>query len=120
MNKIYNYLKCYLMFFIILSFYLIIISLITYYELLSYNVLSIIHYIFFLLLFFLLGLRISNLERNKGYLNGFLISLILIIIFSIITLIIDKYTFSKLVYFLTLIATSVTGGILGVQIKNHN
>lgn len=118
MNKLINYLKCYLVFFISLIIFLLLYSIINYYELLSYKVLSILCYIFILLLFFLLGIKISILEQNRGYLNGFLISLVLITVFIIITLIIDKMDFSKLVYFLTLIASSITGGIIGVQKKN--
>jgi putative membrane protein (TIGR04086 family) len=117
LNKFINYLKSYLLFFIILFIYLIIISLFNYFEILPNNILNIINYIFILLLFLILGFKISKLEQNKGYLNGFLISLILITIFSIMTLIIDKIDFSKLVYFLTLIASSITGGIIGIQRK---
>lgn len=118
MNKLFNYIKCYIFFFIILFIFLLIFSIINYYQLIPYNILSIICYIFILILFFILGIKISILEQNRGYLNGFLISLVLIIAFMIITLIFDKISFSKLVYYLSLIATSITGGIIGIQKKN--
>lgn len=70
-----------------------------------------------LLIFFLLGFRISSLERNKGYLKGFIISVSIIIPFTIITLIMSKMTFISLVYYLSLILMSITGGIIGVQKK---
>ncbi|MBQ6285349.1 MAG: TIGR04086 family membrane protein [Bacilli bacterium] len=118
MNKIINYIKSISLFLLIFIIYLLIISLISYFELLSFKTIGIINYIMILLLFFILGFKTSHLEQNKGYLNGFIVSLVLIIIFTIITLIIDKIDFSKLVYFLTLIASSVTGGIIGVN-KKH-
>ncbi len=117
MNKIINYLKSISLFLILFIVYLLIISLIYYLEILSYNVVSIINYIIILLLFFILGFKTSSLEKNKGYLNGFLISLILCTIFSIITLINSKYSFGSLVYYLSLILSSITGGIIGVSKK---
>ena len=120
MNKVINYLKSISLFLLIFLCYLLIISLVSYFELISFKSISIINYIAILILFFILGFKASNLEGRKGYLNGFLVSLITIIIFVIITLIIDKIDFSKLVYFLTLMASSVTGGIIGVNNKISN
>ncbi len=114
MNKIINYLKSISLFLIIFVVYLLLISIISYFELFSFKMISIINYIMILLLFFILGFKASNLEGRKGYLNGFLVSSVVIILFIFITLLSDKLDFSKLVYFLTLIASSVTGGIIGV------
>lgn len=118
MNKIINYLKSISMFLLFFIVYLLLISLISCFELLSFKTIGIINYIMILILFFILGFKTSNLEQKRGYLNGFIVSLALVIIFIIITLIIDKIDFSKLVYFLTLITSSVTGGIIGVN-KKH-
>ena len=52
MNKIINYLKSISLFIILFLIYLLIISLIYYLEILSYNTVSIINYIVILLLFF--------------------------------------------------------------------
>lgn len=117
MNKVINYLKSISLFVIIFIIYLILISIFTYFEILPFKTIGIINYIAILLLFFILGYKSANLEGRKGYLNGFLISLILITVFLIITLIIDKIDLSKLIYFLTLITSSVTGGIIGVRKK---
>ena len=119
MNKLTNYIKTYILFFIILLIYIILISLVSYFELLNYKTVSIINYVVIITLFFLLGYKISYLERNKGYLNGFIISVGLIILFVLISLITSKITFSSLVYYLSLILSSITGGIIGVQ-KNKN
>ena len=84
MNKIINYLKSISLFIILFLIYLLIISLIYYLEILSYNTVSIINYIIILLLFFILGFKTSSLERSKGYLNGFIISTSICILFSIL------------------------------------
>ena len=115
MNKIVNYLKTYLLFFIILIIYLLLVSLFKYLELFNYNTINIINYIFLIIMFFLLGFKISKIEKKKGYLNGFLISTFLIILFSLISLVINKINFSSLVYYLTLILSSIIGGIMGVK-----
>lgn len=115
MNKIINYLKSISLFLILFIVYLLIISLIYFLEVINYNTVSIINYIIILLLFFILGFKTSILERNKGYLNGFIVSSTLCIIFSLITLFISKYSFATLVYYLSLILSSITGGIIGIQ-----
>ena len=112
-----NYIKTILKYFIIILIYSIIISIIYYTELINYKTLRIINYIINILLFVLTGYKIASLERKKGYLQGFIISLILILIFTIITLISSKFTFSTLVYYLSLISSSITGGIIGVSKK---
>ena len=104
MNKIINYLKSYLVIFIVFLLYLIIISTIFYFELLSYKTTSIINYIFMIIIFFLLGRKVTIFERKKGYLNGFIISSILVILFALISLIVS----------------SMIGGILTINKKSLN
>ena len=117
MNKVINYLKSISLFVIIFIIYLILISIFTYFEILPFKTIGIIKYIAILLLFFILGYKSANLEGRKGYLNGFLISSILITVFLITTLITYKIDLSQLIYFFTLITSSVTGGIIGVRKK---
>ena len=112
-----NYIKTILKYFIIILIYSIIISILYYTELINYKTLRIINYIINILLFSLTGYKIASLERKKGYLQGFLISIILILIFTTISLIISQINFSTLVYYLSLISSSITGGIIGVSKK---
>lgn len=117
MNKFNNYLKSLALFGIIFIIYLFLISILYYFELFSYKTINIINYIIILILFFITGFKISSLEGKKGYLNGFLISTILIITFCLLSLIISKLEFSSLIYYLSLILSSITGGIIGVTKK---
>ena len=112
-----NYIKTILKYLVIILIYSIIISILYYTELINYKTLRIINYIINILLFGLTGYKIASLERKKGYLQGFLISIILILIFTTISLIISKINFSTLVYYLSLISSSITGGIIGVSKK---
>ena len=102
------------MFLIMIIVYLLIISTFYYFELFNYKTLSIINYISLIIMFFILGFRVTHYERHKGYLNGFLISTILVILFSLVSLIISKLSFSSLVYYLSLIISSMIGGIIGI------
>lgn len=117
MNKIINFIKTYLMFFIILFVYLIIMTTLFYFELLHYKTINIINYIFMIILFFFLGIKVTKLERSKGFLNGFIISSIIVIIFALISLILSKLNFSSLVYYLSLIISSMIGGIIRANKK---
>lgn len=117
MNIILTYLKSiykFIIFFIILLF---ITSLFNYLEILDYNIINIINYVLTLLMFYMLGLKLSKIRKSKGYLNGFIIGLIITIIFSLITISLSKYNLNTLIYYLTLILSSITGGIVGVSKK---
>ncbi len=117
MNKILIFLKSISIFLVLFIIYLLVISLLYYFEVLSYNTVSIISYIVILILFFTLGFKSSKHFNNKGYLNGFIVSIVICTILSLITLIIDNYSFGTLVYYLSLILSSITGGIVGIQKK---
>ena len=114
MNKLINYLKVIGYYIAILVIYLLIISILYYFEVLNYRVTYILNYIFVLLLSGFSGFKISRYERQKGYLNGFSIGIIIAFIYFIITILMHEYNFSSLVYYLTLILSSIIGGIIGV------
>ena len=117
MNKIINYFKSISMFLIVFFVYLLLISIIGYFEIFNYKTINIINYIVMIVLFFLLGHKTAHMEQRKGYLNGFLVSLVLVIIFLVISLFTSKIGFSNIVYYMSLILSSVIGGIVGVKEK---
>ncbi len=119
MNKIINYLKSIGLFFIVLFVYLLLMTTLYYFEVFEYKLVSIINYIASIIMFFLLGFKVSRLEKQKGYLNGFLVSSIVVILFALISLILSKLSFSSLVYYLSVILSSIVGGIIGVS-KDKN
>jgi putative membrane protein (TIGR04086 family) len=112
MNKIIYLLKTYIFIFIFLIIYLLLISIFCYTELISFKTINIINYVFMIFLFFLLGFKYSNKIKKRGYINGFISSSILIIIFLLFSLIISKVNISSLIYYLSLILSSITGGII--------
>ena len=117
MVKVKKYVKLISLFFMILLLYIMLISVFLYFEIFSYNTVFIINYLFFLIIFFLLGFKISKLEERKGYLNGFLIGSSIVIIFTILSLFFSSLNLGSLVYYLSLIVSSMIGGIFGVNKK---
>ena len=117
MKKLINISKCLIYFVIILILYILIMSIFEYFNIFSYKVINIINYIFMILLFTFVGFKLSKYEGKRGYLNGFLISLILIITFILLSLIWSKFSLPRIVYYLSLILSSITGGIIGIQNK---
>ena len=112
MNKITNLVKSYIFIFIILLIYLLIISLFDYFEIFKYKTINIINYVFMILLFFILGFKYSNKIRKKGYFNGFIASTILVIFFCLFSLLITNLNIASLIYYLSLILSSITGGVI--------
>ena len=117
--NIKNYIKIIIKHFLFTLIYLFIISLLYYFELFSYKTIRIINYITIGIMFLYSGYKIASLEGKKGYLNGFLLSLIIIFIYLITSLIFFKINFNTLIYYISLITTSITGGILGVSKSNN-
>lgn len=114
MNKIIDYLKVIGFYFLLLIIYLLFISIFNYFEIISYKVINIITYIYLLIIGALSGIKISRKVRKKGYLNGFIIGITIVLLFTIITLIMKEFSFSTLVYYLTLILSTIIGGIIGI------
>lgn len=117
MNILLNYLKSIYKSIILFLILIFILSLLYYFEILNLKIMNIIIYIITLSLLFILGYKLSKIKRNKGYLNGFIVGLIITILFSLLTLIISKYSMNTLIYYLTLILSSITGGIIGINKK---
>lgn len=60
---------------------------------------------------FLMGKKV----KKNGYLEGLKISLIIVFIFIIISLVLGKFTFKNLIYYLILIIAGICGSILGIN-----
>ena len=67
-----------------------------------------------MILFFINGLRYANISRKKGYINGFISSIVLILFFILLSLFITKINTTSLIYYLSLILSSITGGIISL------
>ena len=117
MEKLIIILKNSLKMYLVLLIYLLLISIIYYFEILNYKVINIISYILVILLFLILGIKVSKKIKSKGYLNGFIAGLTNISIFILLSIIFNKISLNSVIYYSILILSSVIGGIIGAQEK---
>ncbi len=107
-----------LKFFLSILIYLIIITLLSNFNLLSYKVVSVISLIFMALLFMINGIKIGKLSTKRGYLTGLITGLVLVILLLILSLIFNSLpTLKSWLYYLVLIFSSTLGGMIGINKK---
>lgn len=111
-------LKNLLIFVISLICYLLIISTLNYSEILSIKAISIISFIFLILLFLSSGFLIAQKIDSKGYISGLIIGGINFTILFLISIVLNcDLSLSYLLYLLILLLSSTMGGMFGINIK---
>lgn len=119
MNKIKKYIKPMIYFYVTLLSYLIIITTLNYFNIVSYKTVSLISFIVVILLFMMIGFMVAMRSNKKGYINGLIIGGFNIILFLFLAFILG--TNPKLnigIYFLILLLSSTIGGMFGINYKN--
>lgn len=119
MEKIKKYLKSILYFYIFLIGYLIIITSLNYFDLLSYKTISLISFIVVVILFMIIGFSVASKSEKKGYINGLIIGAFNIVLFLFLAVILGetpKLTIG--IYFLILLLSSTIGGMFGINYQN--
>ena len=112
------YLKSSLSFFIVFIIYLLLVTLLSYFDILSFKSVSVISYVFIVLFFLLSGFKLARNTSKRGYLSGFLIGLLLVIVMMILSLVLGSgIKLKALIYYGTLILSSVIGGMIGINVK---
>lgn len=118
MKKFSLILNNYIFFIISMLVYLIVISILGHFNLFSYKVVSVISYVFVVILFFITGFKLGNRSASKGYLSGLIMGLsnvLLMVLLGIIFRSIPSVT--SIIYYSTLILSSVIGGMFGINRK---
>ena len=116
MNYLYKYVKSLIIF---LSGIVIIPILLTIFNLLKLQTNKIIIIILGSILMFVIGLILGKKVEKNGYLNGILLSVITIMILLILSIIFRfKLNYNTLLYYTTLIISTVFGSMLGINKKS--
>lgn len=119
MIKIKHYLKSIAYFYVILLGYLIVAGLFNYFEIINFKVMSVISFVFMILLFMFMGFYIASKSNKKGYINGLIVGGFNIVLFLFIALIIgENPKLSIGLYYLILLLSSTIGGMFGINYKN--
>lgn len=118
MNRYKNVLVNLAYFLLSLLVYLLIITTLAHFNVLSYKIISLISFIYIICLFMLSGFRIGMRSEKKGYLSGLIIGVFNIILILILALVFRSFPEVKsLIYFLVLLLSSTLGGMFGINLK---
>lgn len=119
MQFIKNTAKSYLFFIISICISSLIYTSIIYFSntSISNETLNIISLFATIFIFFILGIYISRLFKEKGLMNSFIISLILILIILLFKFVTKTYNSSYLIKALCNLFSACIGGIIGINLK---
>ena len=102
----------------VVMLYLLILSIIDSFNLLTGFFSLLINIVFSIVLFFFTGYRLSKKKDNKGWYWGLKNGLILIVIFFFLSLIFRcDLSFKVCIYYLILLISSILGGMFGIAKK---
>lgn len=122
MQFIKNTAKSYLFFLIITSISSIIYTSIIYFSntKISSSTLNILSFFVSIIIFFILGIYISRIFKEKGLMNSFMVSLILILFILLFKIITKSFNVSWVIKSISCLLTSSIGGIIGISFKRKN
>ena len=109
-----------LTFFIIIFVGTLVITILNYFNILSNSIISIIKLILPILGIFFSSYRLGKTSEKKGYLEGLKFGGIVILIFSLLVILLDKFELKSLIYYLILILTSIMSSTVGINRKKTN
>lgn len=118
-----NLYKKYLFSFIIIVSLILILSLIVnslyYFDIISNNLVKYFKMIISLIAMFLGGMYIGFKSYNKGYLYGLKMSLIMVILFIIMSIIFNNLKLSNIIYYLITVICITFGSMIGINKKKN-
>ena len=122
MQFIKNTAKSYLFFLIITSISSIIYTSIIYFSntQISSSTLNILSFFVSIIIFFILGIYISRIFKEKGLMNSFMVSLILLLFILLFKIITKSNNLSWVIKSISCLLTSSIGGIIGINFKRKN
>lgn len=105
------------LFFIILLVGTLIITIINYFSLLNSSIISVIKLIIPIISIIVSSYKLGKSSNKKGYLEGLKLGGIVVLIFMILVIILDKFDFKSIIYYLILLISSVMGSTIGINRK---
>lgn len=114
-----NIIKCSIYFLSLFIFYVLIISLLNYFDVVYGTAFKIINFVFVSILMFSSGFYLARSFNSKGYKAGIIMGVINMSILLIISLLLkSEYHISTLIYFFILLLSSTIGGMAGINFNN--
>lgn len=119
MQFIKNTAKSYLFFLIIIGVSSLIYTSIIYFSntSISNETLNLISFFVTIFIFFILGIYISHIFKEKGLMNSLIVTLILLLLILLFKLLTKSFDSSFIIKAICCLFTSAIGGIIGVNFK---
>ena len=114
LKKILNSL---LTFFIIILVGTLLITLFNYFNLLNTKIISILKLITPIISMFISSYKLGKQSETKGYIEGLKLGSIIVVIFFILILLLDKFEIKSLIYYTILLITSTLSSMIGINKK---
>ena len=118
-----TYIKKYLIFLstttISIIILLFLLTIFYYFNIINNQTYNILKIVILIISIFFNSLFLGKKTKSKGYLEGLKLSLPLIVISLIPTIILSKFTFSILIYYVIIMTTGALGSMIGINMKKN-
>lgn len=99
---------------------IILLSILSYFNIIGENTHNIIRIIILFVSLFLSGLKLGKNKEKNGYLEGLILSgIIIVLLFLLRLIVIRNFDLSNILYYLLIVMTSTSGSILGINKKKN-
>lgn len=93
----------------------LVLTILNYFNLFSSSIISVLKLLLPITAIFIVSYRLGKLSEKKGYLEGLKIGSVIVLLFLILVLLLDKFMVKSLLYYLILILSSVMGSMIGIN-----
>ena len=104
-------------FFIIMLVGTLIITILHYFNIMNNKTISIIKFIIPMIAMIISSYRLGKVSNKKGYLEGLKFGGIIIFIFIILVILLDKLEIKSIIYYGILLLTSIISSMIGINRK---
>ena len=98
----------------------ILITLLSYFNIINNNITNIISFLYPLILIIINSFLLGKTTLKKGYLEGLKFGLLISIIFLLITIITNNFNPKILIYYIIIITSSTLSSMIGINHKEKN
>ena len=112
-----NYLTSLGYFFAILIISTLILTIFNYFNILNQKIITILKLLIPIIAIFIASFKLGTHSKQKGYLEGLKIGIIIILTFTIIVLLLDKISIKSLLYYTILVLTAMLSSMIGINRK---
>ena len=112
-----NYLTSLGYFFAILIISTLILTIFNYFNIINQKIITILKLLIPIIAIFIASFKLGTHSKQKGYLEGLKIGIIIILTFTIIVLLLDKISIKSLLYYTILVLTAMLSSMIGINRK---